>query len=235
MRETLFAELEQQFARGAKEGPFAAAKQRAWELFREKGLPTKEDEPFRYLPLSVFYDAPLGEAAASIEVGEITDPRVQLLSLAKAQVTYGAFLQSRTQVFLREERDPFALLSFAIAQEGLFLYVPPGVEVKEPISLSFGGERAFSPALLYCFLGRGAKLSLSLDLKGDFSLVYSDITLDEGASRLACHKAERETTCRYDARQSQKGCISHLHRSFQRGRVSAREHDCAAPRRRCAR
>lgn len=173
------------FAIGAKGTFFPSFKQRAWALFQEKGLPTKEEEAFRYLPLTHLYATSPEEQSSSILAGQVSDPRVQLLSLATAQRTYSSFLQSRCQTFLREEKDPFALLSFATSEEGLFLYVPPGVVLEETLSIRLEGS-----SLFYCYLGKGAKISLSLELKGEFSLAYADCTLDEGASLSMVTKRE---------------------------------------------
>lgn len=111
---------------------------------------------------------------------------VVALPLSEALRPYGAFLRSRLQG-LNEECDPFAALNAAFCQEGLFLYVPPGVDagslkifqrVQNVSALSF-----FSPRL-HLFMGKGSKLALffeDVSTENHWSNSVFDFSLDEAA------------------------------------------------------
>jgi len=138
-------------------------REKAWDRFLERGLPTKKMAGYQYLPLSQFYQESF-DLAGSPEIDparlesyihphsqrshvvfvngqyrpELSDmsgvpEKVVVRPLKDALNGYGNFLQMRLCRTLEEEVDPFVLLNIALIQMGLFIYVPPKVVVEAPI------------------------------------------------------------------------------------------------------
>lgn len=134
---------------------------RAWDHFLELGLPERKQEAFQYVPLRQLYqhnwvNAPKGileERDLSIypeckqsylvfvngeyrpDLSNLTAlPRqVVVLPLDQAMTTYASFLQSRLAKGLKEELDPFSALNGALHLKGVFVFVPPKIEVQCPL------------------------------------------------------------------------------------------------------
>ncbi len=195
-------------------------RQRVWDRFLEIGLAEKKTIGYQYFPLTHFYqetyevgqftDIPPGQIAALIhpecrrshvvfvnghyspELSDISalPSEMVILPINDALNTYGNFLQSRLAKILVEETDPFALLNIALSQKGLFIYVPPKLQVDVPIQclyfLSSDRPTLINPRIRI-ILGREAKVKWIYDhhcLK-DFDYFtngVTDIALDEGAS-----------------------------------------------------
>lgn len=187
---SLFEKLKEQFHKIDKQGSFGAMQRRAWEQFSQIGLPQKSDEAFRYLPLSDLYSLEFVGVESAMQTAGAHDERMIVLPLSKATSTYSAFLQSRWQMLFSKEKDPLTLLSLALGQEGVFIYVPAGVEIEEPLEISMGKEGIIDPSQIYCFLGKGAKLSLSIRGMEGISLGLCDFALDEGAELSAVIERE---------------------------------------------
>lgn len=165
MREDFTALLEQHF-RSNLEGvsPLQKAiREKAWEHFVAKGLPTKKLPGYQYFPFSHFYQEsyelaglpPLpkeqietlihpecrrshvifvnGQYNPELSDTSALPKEVVVLRLRDALTRYGNFLQLRLSRAMKEESDPFATLNTALIQMGLFIYVPPKVVVEAPI------------------------------------------------------------------------------------------------------
>ncbi|HLB52526.1 MAG TPA: SufD family Fe-S cluster assembly protein [Chlamydiales bacterium] len=108
-------------------------------------------------------------------------------SLEDAMRSYGLFLQNWFSRSLKEEKDPFAALNIAFHGKGAFLYVPPKVQIPDPIEIHHfftSSQMAFSN--LQVVLGKGASLSLvqrvSSRSEEPFANLRLDVSLDEGAT-----------------------------------------------------
>jgi Fe-S cluster assembly protein SufD len=151
-------------------------RKKAWEKLLQMGLPTRKWDPFKYVSLKGLVEGefvPTSPLFPKIEGG---------LSLTEAMQKYSALLQKRYTEALEGEKNPFALLNQALAEEGQFLYVPPGKKMKLEWELILeGGLRAPKVEI---FVGKGGALTLSWKCLGKESYFYNpslQITLDEGA------------------------------------------------------
>lgn len=164
---------------------------RAFEQLEERGLPSRRDEPFRYLPLSELAGCIAEPQVAAVTRQQIAhlfapestglqivlldgklEPQLsdlsslpatcQLLSLSEALDTFGSYLQTARSRALREESDPMVLLNLALASEGAFLYIPPGVICDRPVQLLqlISGASSWTTPRLDLFLGKEAQLTL---------------------------------------------------------------------------
>jgi Fe-S cluster assembly protein SufD len=152
-----------------------------WDRFSELGLPI-----YRYGRFQDLY-ADLREIADG--GWEIQGPTqdLEILSLQQADRTYGNYLQSRWAQNLKLETDGFILLNGALHNGGLFLYVPPGVEVVEPIELRpviETQERACFFTRLHLIVGAHARVKVIVG--GDYvgplmANQVIDAALEEGS------------------------------------------------------
>lgn len=138
---------------------------KAWERFLQLGLPSRQQEVFRYVPLRRFfegrYTTPLIEAVSMDRIAphvlpeclhshvvfvnghfqrslsDLTqvDPKIIVHDLCEADQHFGVFMSNHWTQGLKEERDPFAVLNAALQGRGLFLYVPPDCEASMPIQI----------------------------------------------------------------------------------------------------
>ncbi len=142
-------------------------REKAWDHFLELGLPDKQQEAFKYVPLRRLYDLTVQKGPLPLidkeevlehiypecrgsyfvfingsyrpELSDLSNlpKKVVALPIADAMRSYGPFLQSRWSKALKEEPDPFAVLNLAIHPQGLFFYVPPKVVIEAPIQTLF--------------------------------------------------------------------------------------------------
>lgn len=176
-------------------------KQKAWESLHTLGFPTKKWEAFQYVPLKALYEAtftPLAKTDLTFEKKENTcvfvdgvfhtelshAHNVIALPLSEAIRSYGMFLQKSYSLMLQDETNPFYLLNHALYEEGLFLYIPPGIHTSiEWVFLSSEGSHIHTPKI-EVYLGKGASLSLHSEVKGEGSYWHNEsvrFSLDEGA------------------------------------------------------
>ena len=201
--------------------PFRGVREKGWQRLAELQLPTRSNEAFRYVTLREFYlesfafsdaalvdrtdfqEAVLPECLHShvVFVDGIFSPELSDLSALPEQViclpldlalkTHGSFLQSHLARSLKEENDPFALVNLALHTQGVFLYVPPKLEIAAPLqflSIQTGGApRAQSPRI-HLVVGAHSRLrsfatSYAVGSESAHLRVPAlEIFLDEGAS-----------------------------------------------------
>ncbi|MCB1107341.1 MAG: hypothetical protein KDK76_04515, partial [Chlamydiia bacterium] len=159
-------------------------KKGVWGALSALGLPTKGWDSFRYISLKQlntgsFILKDSKEIHISSAVGIIALP------LNSAMRSYGALLQKGFQKSLKEEINPYALLNSAFANEGLFLYIPPGKTIEMEWTFPAPEEDALFSPKVEVFVGKGASLSISYRFQGKkkyFHNSYFQFTLDEGAT-----------------------------------------------------
>ncbi|MBJ7448901.1 MAG: Fe-S cluster assembly protein SufD [Parachlamydiales bacterium] len=199
------------------QSPLALLKEKWWLKFLEKGFPDRRNDAFRYLPLSQLYHhlfvmeepakslpqiptMPKNAAAQFVFVNGVFIPSLSqtdklpsslyFAPLSSALRTYGAFIQNRTAMLLKNENDPFACLNGALQTEPLFLYCPPKVIVEEPIVILNYVTKGEAPLCvaprIQLFAGKEAQLQLSCmtiseNERSYFSNQLIDIALEENA------------------------------------------------------
>lgn len=157
--------LERHLAAIDQEDALQKARQKAWNQFLERGLPTKKTEPYRYIKLrhlfSQNYECP---ESATISPGQMDShiypecqqsalvfvngqyhphlSRTQALpsqvvvsTLQEATKTFGAFFNNYWAKSLKEEDDAFAIINRALHRQGAFVYIPPKTTVEAPIQV----------------------------------------------------------------------------------------------------
>ncbi len=184
----------------------------AWERFLKLGLPDKKQEAFQYVPLREFYThsfAPALYTSLSQEevmrhvlpecrksfllfVNGIYSPglssppsSVHIQSLVQAKNIYGMFLDKRFAK-VAEEKDPFTLLNFALGEQGMFAYLPPGIQLNVPVQCVHivTDKASMVHPRLHLFLGKDAKLEVISTLHTREEAWINnvvDVHLEEGA------------------------------------------------------
>ncbi len=187
--------------------------QTAWDRFVEIGLPTKQNEVYRYVRLKDLYRHPFSAPEpfeASIIPLESTlvfangtymealssPPKgVIVLPLSKAFATYGSFLNARKAKWSKEEKDPFAALNGAYYTEGLFIYVPPKCVCLSPIRIIHYTEKMQKPThvcpRIHLFAGKESAVQLTWEQRGPLDHMwvntYIDCALEEASSVTLSH------------------------------------------------
>lgn len=187
--------LDAYYERYVEGHPLEKFKSRAWEKFREKGLPTRKDEVFRYVKLHHLYakeyaKAPLesnlthkdiaqhvldecrgsvlvfinGHYSQELSCTEALSSKIVVSPLKGALRTYSALLTNQWNKMSKEETDPFALLNFALQDEGVFVYVPPNVVSDVPLQVLHivdSKEAVFSFPRFQLFMGKSSQLQVT--------------------------------------------------------------------------
>ena len=180
----------------AKKGAQDPYQQRAWEAFAARPFWAVKTAAFRYLLLERLKKQHVSEESFVVPAEKV-DPTPFLLpetarsfllfvngqfaphlsqipegvvamSLEEAKKgPYRAFLAKREQEQDTSEPNPFIHLNAALFQEGLFLYVPPGLELKAPLQLLFltQGEKPFQAMFPHMVVSVGRKSRATLVLK----------------------------------------------------------------------
>lgn len=172
--------------KGNKEDPLYRLRQRGWDTFLEKGLPTKKSETYQYIKLRKLFAASYKAAEKdsfdpkpwlfeesrgsnlvfvngffSPEHSEVPDG-LDILPLNEAIFSFGTWINNQWAKTLKEETDPFALLNSALFSEGALLYISPKAVIKKPIQLLFvtTEEGIMSSPRVEVFLGKQAEVAL---------------------------------------------------------------------------
>lgn len=131
-----------QFEKGLHDaGPpwLAKIRQAAIDRFAALGLPTLEDEEWRFTNLAGLKQVPFALAdqagQCQLQHGELP-PGVILCSLADALRRHPELVERVFGRFAEYEEQPFTALNTAFAQTGAFLYLPRNAVVAQPILLS---------------------------------------------------------------------------------------------------
>lgn len=161
----------------------------AWERYLKIGLPTKETEVFRYIPLRKFFAetysfaAPNHDAPPISTYEECSDTTIVFvngfyrpdlskikglgsiiaLPLAEAMKTYSTFLHNQWKQELGSEKNPFTALNAAFHPAGLFLYVPPKTLQKKPIEILHiidTDDNSLVQPRLHLFMGKQAEATI---------------------------------------------------------------------------
>ena len=139
-----------------------------------EGAPMRRDVDVR--ADLVFVDGHYEQSLSSPPKGLICLP------LDQAMKTYGVILQNRFAKELKEEKEEFALLNGAL-QRGLFIYVPPNLQVKPLDIVSILSSSEWMAPRLQIFLGKGSSLELHEMQKGSGrASVLIDVVCEENAS-----------------------------------------------------
>lgn len=171
-------ELEGHYSQISSEGDLKKIRDISWDQFLEIGLPSKNEEAYRYIKLRKLYNQTfLSPTIASVSSKEIKPhilpeceqacvvfvngcyqkhlsttaslpSNVVIIPLSEATQTYGAFLNHHWSKGIREETDPFAILNSALHRDGLFIYLPPKTVLETPIQILHIIDPGLAPMLI---------------------------------------------------------------------------------------
>jgi Fe-S cluster assembly protein SufD len=140
-------------------------RQKAWQHFLSLGLPSRENEVYRYIKLRHLFSQPYqlahektltvdqirpwiypeccqsvlvfvnGHYMPQLSCLDALPTRVAVSTLQEATQTYGAFLNNYWTKTLKDETDAFAALNAALHRKGVFLYLPPKTIVEAPLQI----------------------------------------------------------------------------------------------------
>lgn len=164
-QEAFQASLETLYHQSAKTSRLQGQKEKAWERFRTLGLPSKDNEAYRYMRLRNFFTRPFeiatqsklthedisrhifpectlsalvfvnGQYHPELSRTDAIPKRMVICSLTQAAKTYGTLLNHQWAKTIKEEVDPFVMLNTALHEDGLFLYIPPKTLLESPIQI----------------------------------------------------------------------------------------------------
>lgn len=145
--------------------PLQKIRAKAWDHFLELGLPSRNEEVYRYIKLRNLFTQSFSLSQPSSVSNEQFAPyiypesresvlvfvnghyqpalsninalpkRVVISSLNEATNTFGSFLNNQWAKGMKEESDPFVTFNAALQRDGLFLYLPPKTVIEAPIQI----------------------------------------------------------------------------------------------------
>jgi Fe-S cluster assembly protein SufD len=196
----------------------------ALTVFKAKGLPTRHDEDWKYTSVDALsrqaFKMPLGDAPKALHTLEVPvqqtivihnghiEISTDLLSKLPSGVVVCALSQALTEheslvkpylgQILQQEHG-FHALNTALISSGIFIYLPKGVRVEDPLALvHFQDQGQQAVSLRHLIIAEEeSELTLLEDYQGDQNTVYFTNTVSEvclGArARLTHYKIQRES------------------------------------------
>jgi len=159
---------------------------RAWKRAWEIGVPDIKSEPFRKVLLTPLYERKFVEK--KIELLDVAPyirsdmhqvvfingrfcPHLSsvnalkpcvVLPIEEAFLRYGIFLQNRIHYNIKNETNFFSLLTEALQDSGLFIYVPPNTKIEKPIQLIqlYSGEKCYASPRIQVMVGSSSELKV---------------------------------------------------------------------------
>jgi Fe-S cluster assembly protein SufD len=157
----------------------AKMRQSAWNRYLEIGLPTRDTEVFRYIPLRKLFAGhyqPANKVESTPKTAALVftnghfrpdlsapNEKIVVLPLAEAMKTYSTLLHNQWNQELNKEKDPFAALNAALHTDGLFIYIPPKVRLEKPIEIHHiidADDYSLIQPRIHLFAGKQAEATL---------------------------------------------------------------------------
>ena len=185
----------------SKEDSLKGLRKLAWDKAMTLGFPSGKRDILRSLLKKEFLEE--GKCAFDIETtpnklifqdGHFIErlsssiEGVDVLSMQAAMERYSMFLQNRLQRSIQKEKSFFALTPDALQENGVFIYIPPGVQVKEPIFIDhhYLQKKKLNTPRIQIFVGQNSSVEIYTDVcmtGAKESLVNEliDIVVEKGA------------------------------------------------------
>ena len=207
-----------------------ALREQAWQDYQTLGVPTTRHEQWRFTDLSALADvslqraldtpvdnanlpAVLSESAIRLvfingrfapalsDVGAVLPEGIIVSSLANAFTQYPEQLAMHLGSVNKTSKDVFAVLNTALLEDGVFVYLPAGKVLAQPIQLVFyaSGKNSLNAPRNLIVLERAAQATIVEQYTGEgfyLSCPYTEIKLADGA---VCqhHKVQQESSSAY--------------------------------------
>ncbi len=204
------SELDALFAKRS----FSKSQRKAQAALQKLGLPKRKSERYQYLPLAKVLEYspaqvlshPLESLPACFSEktpnrilfynGELVGPSSSLniegakvLTMQEAQVQFAPYLDGRLSKSYQQEGDAFALVNQSLADNGIFIYLPPSASMTQPLHIQHYVDAAKGSVLpsVYIFLGSKAKMQVVQETivhedSSAFVNGYLDVHLDRESS-----------------------------------------------------
>lgn len=169
-----------------RKDPLCGLRTRAWERAWEMGAPGTSAESFKKVLLSQLYQRDFVEKRVELlDVAPFIRPEMYqivfingrfcphlsslndlkpcvILPIEDAFLRYGIFLQNRIHHTIKNENNFFPLITEALQESGMFLYLPPGTKIDKKVQLLqlFTGERTHSFPRVQATIGSGSEIAL---------------------------------------------------------------------------
>lgn len=173
----------------SRKDPLSGLRAKAWERAWQLGAPELSEEAFKKISLKDLYRREFVEKRLELldiapyirsEMYQITFingrycPHLSsvqemkpciVLPIEDAFLRYGIFLQNRIHNTLQSEASFFPLLTEALQESGLFIYLPPGTSLEKPIQLLqfYTGEKTYSFPRIQVTIGSGSKMHVEAE------------------------------------------------------------------------
>lgn len=164
-QETFKHLLENLKNKGLLRDPLEKMRQKYWQQFLDLGLPTRQNEAYRYIKLRSLFSQSFcpgeekllsydqiqsfvfpeckksvivlvnGNYSPELSCIEAIPSKVVISSLQEAILTYGTLLNNTWTKSIKEEKDSFAALNGALHRDGIFIYIPPKCVIEAPIQI----------------------------------------------------------------------------------------------------
>ena len=155
-------------------GPSGLFKKKAHQQLKALGLPSKKDGAFQYMPLLKLLQDDLQDSEKTLcEAGDVffhngclvhaAHTECEMLPLGDAFTKYSAYLNHAAAGILKRETNPFALAASALCEEGVFIYVPPGKQFENPITIASQVDTSVAFHKVHILVGKGSKVTIEVD------------------------------------------------------------------------
>jgi Fe-S cluster assembly protein SufD len=181
-------------ANGASAAPawLKDLRERAIARFTAVGFPSTRQEEWRFTSVRPIAETPFTLSAARWESGgERVPPGVVVSTLREAMQRWPELVQGHLGRYAAVEGNPFTALATAFLSDGVFVSVPAGAVVEQPIALTCrlgaGAGRAMTHPRALIVLGRQAQARVVESYEGPggdepfLTNAVTEIVLGEGA------------------------------------------------------
>jgi Fe-S cluster assembly protein SufD len=170
-------------------------RERAIARFAEVGFPTTHLEQWRFTSVQPIADTPFTLSGVRWDAGHVPAGAV-VNTLGEAMQRWPDLVQAHLARYAPVEANPFTALATAFLSDGLFVHVPAGVVVDEPIQLTCrlpaGAQRAMGYPRLLVVMERAAQAKIVevYDSASSVSLInaVTEVVLKEGAQLDLCRE-----------------------------------------------
>ena len=145
---------------------FKKIRRSAWDQFKKKGFPNRQDENWKYLSLSEILDTSFEFTEEGYEVkNEEGSSKASVLTLREGFERFEGVLKELFHEISLMEQNAFSLINTFRFNDGIFIHVPAQTVLKNPLTVRLGckgsqGLGAISHPRVVVWVGDNARLNL---------------------------------------------------------------------------